>query len=240
MKQSSVHFPLILCSVLLISGCVNTPSKTTQKVTFEDSLDAQFSNQGSVTSNFTGQWILNKELSKNLQDTLKENIPKSNRGKGNKSTNKGSENGEHGGKSNGRKKGEGRSNNNKSNPGGRSLPQDLLALIKPPESLELLHEEPLLKVITKDSEEKIYTDFRPANVSSSQGMNQKITIAGWENNVLVIESTLNTGRIIQQYQLNPESGNLSITTHVLTAHSSNPIQFSSIYKIVNTEIEQVD
>jgi hypothetical protein len=145
--------------------------------------------------------------------------------------------GEHRGKGNGRKRGDGYTRNNKKKNNLRHgfLPQSFQAILKASETIELRHDEPLLTMITKDGQEEVYTDFRSTSVSSSGDLNQKITIEGWENNVLVVENTLNAGRFIQHFNLNSTSGKLWVKTLIITSQIAKPVQFNRVYERLKTE-----
>ena len=236
--KSTTHFFLLFCTVLIITGCVNTPPKVavTKKTIIGDDLNTNVNSMPLVKPNLTGIWILNRDLSENPQEELKKSMRKSNNVKGSKSMG-GRGGGEHGGQGNGRKRNHGYSKGEKNNLRHDSLPRSLQALLKASETLELKHEEPLLTIITQDGQEEVYTDFRDTNVSSSNGLNQKVTIAGWENNVLVVENTINAGRFIQQFNLNSASGQLWVNTLILTSHIPKPVQFNRIYELVKTGSE---
>ena len=238
MIKSPNHLIHLFCIALIFSGCVNTQSKdsATNKTDLWGDLSTDSSNESFVKPNLTGTWVLNTDLSENPQEELKENMRKSGNSRGGKGMG-GRGGGEHGGKGNGGRRGEGGSRNKSKSRQG-SLPQSLHALLKASEVLELNHEEPLLTFITKEGQEKVYTDFRSTSVSSSSDMNQKITIAGWENNVLIVENTISAGRFIQQFKLNPSSGNLWVNTQIITSRLPKPIQFNRVYELLKTEKEQ--
>ena len=238
MMKRPTHFFLLFCTVFIISGCVNTPPKVaaTKTSIFGDDLNTNVNSMPLVKPNLTGIWILNKELSQNPQEELKESMRQSSDFKGSKSMS-GRGGGKHGGKGNGERRGNGYSRNKKNNLRHGFLPQSLQTLLNASETLELKHEEPLLIIMTKDGQEKVYTDFRGTNVSSSNGLNQKVTIAGWENNILVVENTINEGRFIQQFNLNSASGQLWINTVILTSHLPKPVQFNRVYELAKTATE---
>ena len=109
------------------------------------------------------------------------------------------------------------------------MPQELHTLLTASETLELKHEEALFSILSKSGLDKVYTDFR-SSVSSSNNPNQKVIIAGWEQNTLVVESTLSSGRLIQQFKLNTASDELWIKTSILTPHLSKSVDFISVYE----------
>jgi len=241
MIKSPRYFMLLFCTVFILSACVNTRPKdfATDKTDLWNDLSTHGSNESLVKPNLTGTWVLNTDLSENPQEELKESMRQSGNSRGGKGMGGrgGGGGGEHGGKGNGGRRGDGNSRNKKKRRQD-SLPQSLHALLNAPEILELNHEEPLLTFITKEGQEKVYTDFRSTSVSSSSKLNQKITIAGWENNVLIVENTISVGRFIQQFKLNPSSGNLWVNTQIITSRLPKPIQFNRVYERLKTEIEE--
>ena len=53
--------------------------------------------------------------------------------------------------------------------------------------LEIVHQEPLLRLTTeRRGTRELYTDFRGASISATDGMNQLIVTGGWEGDVLVL------------------------------------------------------
>ena len=231
---------LLFFTVLMLSACTNTqPKDSANKTNVWGDLNTHGSNVLLAKPNLTGTWVLNADLSENPQEELKESMRQSGNSRGGKGMGGrgGGGGGEHGGKGNGGKRGDGNSRNKKKRRQG-SLPQSLHALLNAPEILELNHEEPLLTFITKEGQEKVYTDFRSTSVSSSSKLNQKITIAGWENNVLIVENTISAGRFIQQFNLDPSSGQLWINTQIITSRLPKPVKFSRVYELLKTETEE--
>ena len=230
------HIFLLFCTVLIVTGCTNTTPKETNDFIWDNSVTNP-NNMSLVKPNLTGLWVLNTELSENPQKEFKENMRKSSDTEGNKGMSGRGGGGEHSGsgKGKGGRQGKGYSRNKKNTHRNKSLPQELHDLLNASETLELKHEEPLLTILTKNGQEKVYTDFRSSSVSSSSHQNQKSIIAGWENNSLVVEHTLNSGRVIQQFDLNSASGKLWINTLISTSHLPKPIEFNSVYERGNLE-----
>jgi len=188
--------------------------------------------------NLTGQWVLNKELSQLPQEQLKQDIrkPKNSQGNQNKG-NRGSGQHSGNGRGNGNRRSDNYSKNKTNNARQNRLPQSLHALLKSSETLTIKHIEPLLLITTPNGQEDIYTDFRSTHVSSHKDPNQKITIAGWEDNILIVESTLNSGRVIQQFNLKPASKQLWINTEILTPHLPKSVKFNRVYELIKTATE---
>ena len=213
------------------------PAKTT---IIRDNPATEVNSISLAKPDLSGTWVLNRELSENPQEKINESRQQVGNTRGNKSMSDRRGDGQ-GGKGSGGKH-SGIKNNyagNKEN--GRrqeSLPQELQAILKASETLELKHEEPLLTIITKDSQQRVYTDFRGTSVSVSGGMNQIITTAGWESDVLVVESTMNGGRFIQQFNLNAESRQLWVSTLISTSRLPKHIQFNRVYELLENGTEQ--
>jgi hypothetical protein len=94
--------------------------------------------------------------------------------------------------------------------------REIAALIATAEKLDISHQDPLLLVIDEnDRRQRLYTDFRGASVSASAGAQQRVAVAGWEGAALVVETSLNNGsRLIQNYQIDANTGQLIISAAV--------------------------
>jgi len=213
---------LLFISLFTISACTNTQPK----VVASNDINA------TTPPNLTGLWVLNRELSQAPQELIKENRRKNRNTKGNKSMT-GRGNGDHKGKGN--RQAENGSKNKINSFKQGFLPQSFQALLKSSETLNLKHKEPLLTIITPHSQEEVYTDFRSTNVSSNKDPNQTITIAGWEDNILIVESTISAGRFIQKFNLKTAAQQLWVNTEILTPHLQKPIKFNRVYEMMKTE-----
>ena len=102
--------------------------------------------------------------------------------------------------------------------GGRNeMPsREISALIATAEKLDISHEDPMLLVIDEnDQRQRLFTDFRGASVSVSDGARQRVAVAGWEGAALVVETSLNNGsKLIQNYQIDASTGRLIISAAV--------------------------
>jgi len=209
------------------SACTNTQPKT------ENNLISTTNNLSLTTPNLTGSWVLNRELSQNPLDQLKQNRKKSNSSQSNKGM-KGNGNHSGSGKGNGNNR---RSDNyakNRNKTGRNYLPPGIQLFLNASERLTLKHEEPILLIDTTEGQEKVYTDFRSPNISTNKDPDQRITIAGWEDNILFLENTLSTGRIIQQFNLKLSSDQLWVKTAILTPHLPKSVSFNRVYDRVDT------
>ena len=69
--------------------------------------------------------------------------------------------------------------------------------------LEITHSDPELRIVADQGDEQtIFTDLRSTSVTALGGLRQKVVLAGWESNELVIESrTLDGSATIQRLRL---------------------------------------
>ncbi|MEW8027716.1 MAG: hypothetical protein AB2792_20185 [Candidatus Thiodiazotropha sp.] len=121
--------------------------------------------------------------------------------------------------------------------GGRDTSfRTLQVLFNVSDNLIVEHEDPLFLIITGDGrKQRIYTDNRGASVSISGGMDQKVVTAGWEKNVLVVETTSDSGpRVVQHYTLNTDSFQLVVSTIFKPSESSEVVSINRIYDSVPT------
>lgn len=217
------HLPLLFLSVFIGSAC------TSNQATIENNFIKTTNNLSLTTPNLTGTWVLNRKLSQNPLEQLKQGRKKST----NSLRNKGMKgNGNHNGSRQGKGNGNRRSDNyskNKNTAGRNSLPPSIQFFLNTSEKLTIKHQEPLLILDTAEGQEKVYTDFRSPKISSNKDPDQRISIAGWEDNILFIESTLSAGRVIQQVNLKTSSDQLWVKTAVLTPHLPKSIRFNSVY-----------
>ena len=220
---------LLACAVFIISGCSSNSTKEANNIIWDD-IDADINILTSKKPNFTGLWVLNNEKSQNPHEELTQNMRKPDNAKGGRGKNGGGDGSHSGrGKGNADKQGKNYSGSTKNSRGFKALPQELHTLLTASETLELKHEEALFSILSKSGLDKVYTDFR-SSVSSSNNPNQKVIIAGWEQNTLVVESTLSSGRLIQQFKLNTVSDELWIKTSILTPQLSKSVEYISVYE----------
>ncbi len=208
-------------------ACTNTSAKARSSNNF---------NTTATLPNLTGLWVLNKELSQSPQDH-KRNRKNNRDGQNTNSRGNGQHSGNGSGNGKGNKRGGSNSNYKQNNTKQRYLPPSFQALLNSLETLTIKHKDPLLIITSLDGQESIYTDFRSTQVSSNEDPNQKITIAGWEDNNLIVESTLSSGRFIQQFNLDDSTGKLSVMTEILSPQLPKPVKFNRVYDLVSAEIQ---
>jgi len=103
--------------------------------------------------------------------------------------------------------------------------------------LEIVHREPSL-VITPDNgaPRHLYTDNRGVSVSALGGAGQRVAIAGWEGDALVVETALGNDRILDRYRLLDDPRRLEIITELPEwGRPSEPAQIRRVYRPVNAD-----
>ncbi len=173
---------------------------------------------------FTGLWSLDVDASDNPRERLKEVMQARSQRKAGK-MGRGIRGGRHG--SSGRM-------------GERSteLSRESLSLVIAAEQIDIHHEEPMLLITDEnDRRRRLFTDFRGSSVSASGGFQQRVSVAGWEGPVLVMEMTLNSGaRLIQRYQLDAKSDQLEIAS-VANLPEGQAVSYRLVYKRVKSGLE---
>lgn len=109
-------------------------------------------------------------------------------------------------------------------------PGKMPELTATPERLDITHEDPMLLIADEnDQYRRIFTDFRGASVSVSSGLQQRVAVAGWEADTLVVETTMDGGtRLTQSYQIDAETGQLLISAAARLAERQ-PVSFRLVY-----------
>lgn len=153
---------------------------------------------------FSGHWTLDAKASDDPQERIKQAMKQA------RSGGQGMRGGGMGGKRQGRGSQEGM--------GGRSeMPfDDRAALVATAKTLDITHEDPMLLIADEtDRHQRLFTDFRGVSVSASGGGQPQAAVAGWEGDVLVVESRMNHGsRLVQQYRIDAGTGQLMISSAV--------------------------
>lgn len=191
--------------------------------------------------NLSGFWAVNKEQSDDAREKLKESM-KDVRGMRSKSgqhgmgggSGRGGGSGKGGG---GGKKGGGKRTGSGQGRSGSSL-QDMLLMFDAREALEITHEDPMLLITTEDGRmQRLFTDYRGIAISASGAIRQKLSTAGWEGDILVVETTDNNGtRWIQRYQLNAQSGQLGVSNEIRLPMLEKPVRIDRVYDSVSTTV----
>jgi hypothetical protein len=186
---------------------------------------------------FSGHWVFNAKASDDPQEKLQEAMKAmqqargGGRGMGGGSGGQGRGGGKGGGHQ-GRGSSGGMGGHSEMSPG--KMPE----LTATPERLDITHEDPMLLIADEnDQRRRIFTDFRGASVSVSSGSQQRVTVAGWEDGILVVETTMDGGtRLTQSYQINAETGQLLISAAARLAERQ-PVSFRLVYDRVKPQTD---
>ncbi len=178
---------------------------------------------------FSGHWVLNAKASDDPQEKLEEAMKAMQQARGG-GRGMGGGSGGHG--RSGGKSGGCQGHGAAGGMGGRSEmpPGKMPELTATPERLDIIHEDPMLLIADEnDQRRQIFTDFRGASVSVSSGAQQRVTVAGWEDGTLVVETTMGGGtRLTQRYQIDTETGQLLISAAARLAERQ-PVSIRLVY-----------
>lgn len=85
--------------------------------------------------------------------------------------------------------------------------------LMPAQMLRISHEDPALLIVDENERpQRLYTDFRSGSVSAGGGLEQRVSVAGWEGSALVVETTMLGKKLVQQYEIDNANGQLVVTT----------------------------
>lgn len=178
---------------------------------------------------FSGQWTLDARASDDPQERLGQAMKKS--GSGGQGVRGGgmSRGGGMGGKRQGR--------GSREAMGVRSeMPfEDRTALTAAAKKLDITHHDPMLLIADENErQQRLFTDFRGVSVSASGGAQQQVAVAGWEGDVLVVESRMRHGsRLVQQFRIDAETGQLMISS-VAELPDLREVTFRLVYDRLKT------
>lgn len=178
-----------------------------------------------VRPDFSGKWVLNEDLSDDIAEKLGE-IKSQSRKKASNVNREISTGGRSGRKSGGK----GGQMRNKQE-GFQTSRQNISNLLYTSKILEVTHEDPMLLIVTDDgNRERVFTDYRGVSVSASGSLKKKIITAGWENEVLVLETVGDTGpNLIQQFRMKKQPKQLVINSSIRLLGLSQPIIVTNVY-----------
>lgn len=204
------------------------------------SLNLNKLNDEMTRPNFTGVWVLDHSVSDDPKKILK-NIKKSKNGllDGGKGFGKGPEGGKRRGKpEKDRHGGMGRSMAKSPPFGNEKVADQLEKLII--NKLVIQHNEPSFRInMGKYGYKRIYTDLRGSSVSALGGVDQPVSFAGWEGNSLVIETTQNNAKKINEhFTLLTNPKRLERIIEILARDpENNTIQIKQVYELKNITID---
>lgn len=182
-----------------------------------------------VRKDLSGSWLLDTEASDDPEKRIREAMKSMMQaGGGGRGMSGGSPGRGRGGGMGGGQQGRGPAGGMGSR--GQRPQAELAALATTSPSLEITHEDPMLLIVHEGSRtQRLYTDFRGATVSANGGLDQRVTVAGWEGAVLVVETITNGGlRLIQRYQMDIATDRLVIAS-AIHLPELQPVSFRLVY-----------
>lgn len=106
---------------------------------------------------------------------------------------------------------------------------ELSALLAPAQEFHVIHQDPMLLIADEnDRRQRLFTDFRGASVSANGGLQQRVSVAGWEGEALVVETTMLGKKMTQNYQIDGGTGRLVIST-VAQVSEAQPVSYRLVY-----------
>lgn len=88
-----------------------------------------------------------------------------------------------------------------------------------------------------DRRQRLFTDFHGASVSANGGLQQRVSVVGWEGNVLVVETTtMLSKKLTQSYQIDGGTGQLVVST-VAQVSEEQPVSYRLVYDRHKPEAE---
>lgn len=164
------------------------------------------SRAGQARPDFSGDWQLNAKASDDPQEKLREAMQASRQTGGDMGRGGGG-----GGMGRGGGGGGGMGRGGMGGTGGS--PAEFAAQLRPPQALHIAHADPMLQISDENERsQRLFTDFRGGSVSAGGGLEQRVSVAGWEGPVLVVETTMLGKKLVQQYAIDRASGKLVVTT----------------------------
>lgn len=194
-----------------------------------DEYDIHSGNHQSL-QDLSGTWLLDQASSDDPMARMKE-------ARGNMQKSMGMRSAMGGGFGRGKGGGMGRSGGSGSQGGMQAgLMDEMRALISGPQVLKLSHQDPVLLITADDRPaQQLFTDYRGATVSASNSGPQAVTTAGWEGDVLIIETTRDGNpTLLQRYRLNAGTGQLEIITDFTLPGSSRQVSIKYFYDRADT------
>lgn len=220
------------------SGTENTVTQN-KTDTRSSSRQAKLADGPPARPDLSGSWRLNREMSddprKKIQEAM-QRVRSANRGKGAGRGGMG-RGGQRGGGMGGRPSGARTGGRDRGRPERESTFQELKALLNGSETLELTHKEPMLLIVTDGGKrQRVFTDMRGGSVSAMGSMDQSVTIAGWEQDILIIETTNDPHpRLVQEFKLDANTHRLLVSTVVRLPWSSETVSINRVYEAADVQ-----
>ena len=102
--------------------------------------------------------------------------------------------------------------------------------------LVIEHKEPIFSLTGSDSQpHNVYTDYRSFSVSASGALDLPQMTAGWEDEVLIIETVNNDGKYnkIESYHLDAEKQQLHVLSAIKLPRIAQPVTIKRVYDLKN-------
>lgn len=213
---------------LVTAGCVGATPVVPDRVAAASQENLSALSQS--RPDFSGLWSIDADASDDPQKKMKEAMKALKQAGASGHETQGSSGGQRRGGGNGG----GRQGRGSAGSGGGSSEMplgEISAFLSASETLEITHDDPALLIVGETHQsQRFFTDFRGASISASGDLQQRVTIAGWEGEVLVVETTLNSGiRIVQRYQIDDRTGQLMISSATRLSDSQS-IMLHLVYK----------
>lgn len=178
---------------------------------------------------FSGDWQLDEKASDDPHEKLREAMQASRHaGGGGRGMGNGKGGGQgRGGGGKGRGGGGDMAGGGMSGAGGSAA--EFSAQLMPSRALHIAHEDPMLQIVDENERsQRLFTDFRAGSVSAGGGMEQRVSVAGWEGPALVVETTMIGKKLVQQYAIDRASGKLIVSTQAQVS-TAPPVTYRLVY-----------
>ncbi len=209
--KAKMRLAIALCIGLTTAGCVRAPAMEPDTLASASQAVAPASAQS--RPDFSGLWSIDADASDDPQKKIKQAMQAMKQAGGGERGMRGDSGGQT------RAGGKGGGHQGRGSAGGMGgccgMPSgEIAALLSAPETLEITHDDPALLIVGGNHQrQRLFTDFRGASISAAGDPQQRVTVAGWEGVVLVVETTMNNGmRLIQRYHIDGKTGRLRISS----------------------------
>lgn len=215
---------LVLLLVPLLAACSVTPEQPAAENSRPSAVTVDTVSrvrEQHSKSDFSGVWVLNKELSDDTSELMESARKEGAKGRSGGGMGGGGHGGGHAGSGSGRGK----------MAGHKGIKPDVAVFSA---ILIIEHKEPLFTLTGSDGQaRKVYTDYRSISVSASGALTQPQMTAGWEDNVLVIETVNNDGRYnkIESYRLDAGKQQLHVLSAIKLPRIAESLTIKRVYDL---------
>lgn len=98
-------------------------------------------------------------------------------------------------------------------------------------SIRIRHSDPLLRLRSDDGKSRrIYTDGRGAKIRAMGGVDQLVSFAGWEGELIVVESQLLRNlKLKETFSIDAKTGQLGLQTVYTNANTDDTVEINVVY-----------